>query len=86
MSSSGYNYNRLAGKHVLVIGATSGIGFAVTKLSLAASAKVTISSSSSDRIATTIQNLISEFPLAQLQGHACDLSKDTVEAEIESLF
>ncbi|PYI08790.1 oxidoreductase [Aspergillus sclerotiicarbonarius CBS 121057] len=86
MSPGSYNYNKLAGKHVLVIGATSGIGLAVAKLSLAASARVTISSSSSDRIKTTIQKLTSEFPDAQLQGHACDLSKDTVEVDIETLF
>ncbi|KAI2904596.1 hypothetical protein CBS63078_2027 [Aspergillus niger] len=58
----------------------------VAKLSLAASAKVTVSSSSSKRIESTVQDLKSEFPNAQLQGHVCDLSKDTIEEDLEALF
>lgn len=58
----------------------------MAKLSLAASAKVTVSSSSSKRIESTVQDLKSEFPNAQLQGHVCDLSKDTIEEDLEALF
>ncbi|RAH62815.1 short-chain dehydrogenase [Aspergillus piperis CBS 112811] len=86
MSSSSYNYNKLAGKHVLIFGGTSGIGLGVAKLSLAASARVTVSSSSSSRIESTIQDLKSEFLSGHIQGHVCDLSKDTVEEDLEALF
>ncbi|KAL3257068.1 hypothetical protein ABHI18_007105 [Aspergillus niger] len=73
-------------QHVLIFGGTSGIGLGVAKLSLAASARVTVSSSSSKRIESTVQDLKSEFPNAQLQGHVCDLSKDTIEEDLEALF
>ncbi|OJJ72609.1 hypothetical protein ASPBRDRAFT_42332 [Aspergillus brasiliensis CBS 101740] len=86
MPSGSYNYNKLAGKHVLIFGGTSGIGLGVAKLSLAASAKVTVTSSSSERIESVVQNLRSEFPSAHVQGHACDLSKDTIEEDLEALF
>ncbi|PWY90931.1 NAD(P)-binding protein [Aspergillus heteromorphus CBS 117.55] len=85
-TSPPYNYNRLVGKHILILGGTSGIGLAVAKLSLAASARVTISSSSPSRIESTIQSLTTEFPNAQITGHACDLSTPTVEADLETLF
>ncbi|KAJ5116762.1 oxidoreductase [Penicillium angulare] len=88
MSSTKYNYNKLADKHVLILGATSGLGFAVAKACLAQSARITISSSSSRRIEKTIQTLISEFPDAtdSVKGYSCDLSRDSAEDEIETLF
>lgn len=87
--STQYNpYNKLADKHVLIFGATSGLGYAVAKASLAASARVTISSSSTDRIGQTIKRLVNEFPgtESRIQGFACDLSKEIAEDEIEALF
>lgn len=88
MSPTKYNYNKLVDKHVLILGATSGLGFAVAKACLAASARITISSSSDSRIADTIERLASEFSqiAEKCEGFACDLSKDTVEQEIETLF
>ncbi|KAJ5806686.1 oxidoreductase [Penicillium riverlandense] len=79
-------YSKLVGKHVLVIGGTSGVGFAVARASLAASAIVSISSSSAEHVELRKQDLLGEFPNAQVQGHGCDLSKDSVEQEIEVLF
>lgn len=79
-------YNRLAGKHVLIFGGTSGIGFGVAKAALASSASVTISSSSADRIASTIQKLKTEFPGAEVEGFPCNLASDTAEQEIERVF
>ncbi len=83
-----YNYNKLASKHVLVIGGTSGIGFAVAKAALAASASVTISSSSADRVTSAIARLKEEFPSANAQGLLCDLAAagDAMEENIRHLF
>ncbi|PYH97112.1 short-chain dehydrogenase [Aspergillus ellipticus CBS 707.79] len=76
-SPTPYNYNRLANKHILIIGGTSGIGLAVAKLSLAASAKITISSRCPAN---------SPPPPIKIVGHACDLSTPTVEQDLEALF
>ncbi|KAJ5223295.1 hypothetical protein N7468_007837 [Penicillium chermesinum] len=86
--STPYNYDKLRDKHVLVFGGTSGLGYAVAKAALAASARVSFSTSSSDRIQKTIQRLVAEFPgtESKIQGYVCDLSKETAEQEIESLF
>lgn len=83
---SATKYNKLAGKHVLIFGATSGIGFAVAEASLASSATVTITSSSQSRIESTIQKLTTSFPNSRTRGYTCDLSADTVEAELTALF
>ncbi|OJJ44436.1 hypothetical protein ASPZODRAFT_71603 [Penicilliopsis zonata CBS 506.65] len=77
---------KLSNKRILVIGGTSGIGLAVAKASLETCAKVTIASSSPERVTSTVESLKAEFPHASITGHACDLSSETVEAEIESLF
>ena len=83
-----YDYNKLANKHILIFGATSGLGFAVAKAALAASARITISSSSAERISSTSQRLLSEFPDAgaKISGYACNLAAKDAEQEIEALF
>lgn len=79
-------YQKLQDKHVLVIGGTSGIGFAVAEASLASGARVTVSSSNPSRVDSAIQRLRSSFPGSTVAGHACDLSKPTVEEDLEALF
>lgn len=79
-------YQKLQNKHVLVIGGTSGLGFAVAEASLASGAHVTVSSSNPSRVESTVQKLKSSFPDAIVAGHVCDLSKPTVEQDIEALF
>jgi len=79
-------YNKLAQKHVLVIGGSSGIGFAVAEASLSAGASVTISSSSPARIQAAIISLQASFPGSHVRGFPCDLSKPTLEADISTLF
>lgn len=86
MSPEPYNYNKIAGKRVVIFGGTSGIGLAVAKATLYASGIVIVASSSPARIESTIQKLTSQFPGAQVSGHVCDLSLDTVEEEIEGVF
>lgn len=88
MPASTYSYDKLAGKRVLVIGGTSGIGFAVAKAVIVASGQAIISSSSADRVTATISKLQEAFPTSQHQpqGFACKLGLETVEQEIEKLF
>ncbi|KAA8567644.1 hypothetical protein MFRU_010g02240 [Monilinia fructicola] len=79
-------YEKLVGKHVLVIGGSSGIGYCVAEASLESGASVTISSSSVDRVAKGVERLHSSYPGGKVTGYACDLSKSTVESDIEKLF
>lgn len=79
-------YQKLQNKHVLIIGGTSGIGFAVAEASLASGARVTVSSSSQSRVDAAVEKLNAEFPNSTSTGHACDLSRPTVEGDVEALF
>jgi NAD(P)-dependent dehydrogenase (short-subunit alcohol dehydrogenase family) len=103
-------YNKLAGKHVLVIGGTSGepdlifptlltqanlfniagIGYSVAEACLESSASVTISSSSPDRVSSSVASLKASYPsdsnTPRVSGHVCDLSQPSVEKDIEKLF
>ena len=79
-------YNKLAGKHVLVVGGTSGIGYAVAEASIENGARVSVSSSREESIKTTLDRLSKSYPDAQAAGHVCDLSKPSVEADLEALF
>ncbi|APA11056.1 hypothetical protein sscle_07g058260 [Sclerotinia sclerotiorum 1980 UF-70] len=79
-------YQKLAGKHVIIIGGSSGIGYAVAEASLESGASVTISSSSADRVAQAVQKLQRSFPEGKIAGYACDLSKSTLESDVERLF
>jgi len=79
-------YNKLQGKRVLVIGGTSGIGFSVAEASLESGASVTISSSSAARVESAIERLQLAYPSGEVNGYACDLSKPTVEQDLEALF
>jgi len=91
MASSTQKYtNKLAGKHVLVIGGTSGIGFAVAEASLESDATVTISSSKSTTIESAITRLTASYPTqasgGRLRGFTCDLAGADLEANVEKLF
>ncbi|KAK4222335.1 short chain dehydrogenase [Podospora fimiseda] len=78
-------YLKLQNKHILIIGGSSGIGYAVADGSLASKAKVTISSSSQTKIDAAITNLKSHY--SSIQGFAFDLSDpSTLETNLESLF
>lgn len=47
---------------------------------------MTISSSSSSRIESSIASIKKSYPSATIAGYACDLSKSTVESNLEELF
>jgi NAD(P)-dependent dehydrogenase (short-subunit alcohol dehydrogenase family) len=47
---------------------------------------VTISSSSSSKVEASVETLKKSFPSSKIVGYACDLSKPTLEKDIETLF
>jgi NAD(P)-dependent dehydrogenase (short-subunit alcohol dehydrogenase family) len=85
-STCSQKYNKLANKHVLIIGGSSGIGYAVAEASLSCSASVTISSSSVPRIESAIASLQSSYPGSDIRGFPCDLSNPSLEQDITHLF
>ncbi|GKZ76294.1 hypothetical protein AnigIFM56816_005273 [Aspergillus niger] len=68
--------SKLAGKHIMVFGGTSGIGFCVAEAALEQGASVFISSSNSTKLASALENLLAAYPTAsnRLKGKTCDLS------------
>jgi len=80
--------SKLAGQHVLLIGATGGIGIALAQGLLEFGASVFLSSSSESKVQQTINSLITDYPSAKgrVFGYACDLSGPDVEANLENLF
>ena len=70
--------NTLAGKRVVVLGGTSGIGFATAVAALAAGAQVVVASSQQARVAEAVQQLGSGA-----EGHTLDL---TNEAQVRAFF
>ncbi|KAJ6779397.1 hypothetical protein PWT90_03952 [Aphanocladium album] len=84
-------YNKLQGTRVLVVGGTSGIGYAVAEAALESGATVYISSSNQSKIDTAVgqlneyAKLVGREPVAS--GRACDLSDNaTTEANLTALL
>ncbi len=63
----------LASRHVLVLGATKGIGFALAGQLLAQGAQVTLSGRTDDGVARALSRLHAEFPAARANGLVLDL-------------
>ncbi|KAK5056226.1 hypothetical protein LTR84_012779 [Exophiala bonariae] len=80
--------NKLAGKRVLVIGGTSGIGFSVAEACVELGAVVTVASSRQPKIDKTITRLITTYPDAndRISGHVVDLASSDVEAALRTLL
>lgn len=79
-------YKKLQGKHVLIIGGSSGIGLAVAEAAIADGAKVTISSSSQAKIDSAVASLSSSYSDSTIRGIPADLSKPSVESDLDNLF
>ena len=84
-------YNKLAGKRVLVIGGTTGIGFCVAEGCLEHGATVILTGSSDETAQRAVARLRASYPSAgadQLFGYGCDLAvaiKD-IEANVTALL
>ena len=82
-ASSTRHGGKLAGKNILLIGGTSGIGLAVARGALHDGAHITISSSSSEKVAKSVEHLRDDFPSDNanyIRGYKADLS---IKAELE---
>ena len=85
--------HKLQGCHVLIIGGTSGVGFAVAEACIEHGAKtVIVSSSNTSNISATIKRLKTAYPEAtaartSVHGFPCDLANaDNIEDNVSRLF
>ena len=80
--------SKLAGQHVIILGGTAGIGFAVAQGCIEYGATVTVSSSSEKRVTGAVESIKKYYPSAldRISGHTCNLGRADVEANIEKLF
>lgn len=82
--------SKLIDKKVLVLGGTSGLGFAVAEAAWEFGAKVTISGSRQPKVDHKLSEMKANNPagdVSKLQGFACDLgNKETLEGNLKSLF
>ncbi|KAJ5956420.1 hypothetical protein N7501_010699 [Penicillium viridicatum] len=82
-------FDKLRGKNVLVLGGSSGIGFAVSEGALTAGARVFIASSNTEKLASALERLRAAVPsgASSLSAHTVDLANPaTVDSNIESLL
>jgi NAD(P)-dependent dehydrogenase (short-subunit alcohol dehydrogenase family) len=79
-------YNKLAGKHIVVIGGSNGIGRGVVEAALESGAHVTLSGSSQLSADAAVVSIKASYPNAQLVGIGCDLSKDSIEQDLDVLL
>lgn len=86
MSSS--KYNKLAGKHIVVIGGSSGIGRGVVEASLeAGAARVTLVGSSARSASAAFSTLTAAgWASNRLGSLHCDLSQDSVEQDLDAVL
>lgn len=80
--------NKLEGKSILVVGGTSGIGFAIAEASVEFGARVVVASRTRHKIDRTIQRLVQAYPEAagRVRGYPVDLHSDDCETGITALF
>jgi NAD(P)-dependent dehydrogenase (short-subunit alcohol dehydrogenase family) len=76
----------LSGQNLLVIGGSSGIGLAVAKLAASQGANIVISSSNQTKIDAAVKEIQKAVPGVSAKGFPCDLSKESVEADLNALF
>jgi len=90
MSSANYKYiNKLNGKRVLILGATSGIGFAVAEACFEHGANIIISGSNPERLEKTVQRFRDSYGDVQsrITTHVCDLSDEVnLESNVQKLL
>ncbi|KAI1078229.1 hypothetical protein F5B20DRAFT_548509 [Whalleya microplaca] len=78
---------KLTGSNVLIIGGSSGIGFAVAKASLGEGANVTLASSQESRLTFAVNRLRAQYPTTQVEGKICNIgNSDDLESNLAALF
>ncbi|KAI1158527.1 short-chain dehydrogenase [Nemania serpens] len=79
-------FNKLAGKHIVVIGGTKGIGRGVVEAAIESNARVTLAGSSQKSADAAVSSIKAEYPSAQVVGLGCDLSKPSIEQDLDALL
>ncbi|EIN09669.1 short-chain dehydrogenase/reductase SDR [Punctularia strigosozonata HHB-11173 SS5] len=79
--------DKLRGKRIVVLGGTSGIGFAVARLVLYAGASVIVSSSNQGRVDAAVKRLLDLGTGQPVEGRVCDIKsgENAVKAFFEAL-
>jgi NAD(P)-dependent dehydrogenase (short-subunit alcohol dehydrogenase family) len=88
MSSEKY-ITKLKGARVLIFGATSGLGYAVSEATLEYGATIIITGSNEEKLTQTSSRLLSNrnIPPGLIISHTCDLSnQDAMEKNLTSLL
>ncbi|CAG9974781.1 unnamed protein product [Clonostachys byssicola] len=80
--------NKLTGKSVVIVGGTSGVGYAVAEASVEFGANVVVVSRTQDNVNKTLQRLHLSYPESnsRVRGFVCDISSSTAEVDITKLF
>jgi len=80
--------NKLQGKRVVVIGGTSGIGFAAAEASVEYGATVVVASSKQEKVDNAVARIRKSCPDARdlIRGKTVDLGAENVEEQLIALF
>ncbi|KAI9150743.1 Short-chain dehydrogenase/reductase ATR9 [Paramyrothecium foliicola] len=83
------NYiDKLRGKSIVIVGGTSGVGYAAAEASLEFGANVVVVSRNPGNVDQAVQKLQASYPAAamNIRGHACNLSSEQAEIDITKVF
>ncbi|KAM0415692.1 hypothetical protein ACHAPT_013364 [Fusarium lateritium] len=80
--------NKLVGKSIVVVGGTSGVGYAVAEGGIDLGANVVVLSRSQDKVNDAVQRLKATFPdrAVSIRGLVCDITSESAEADITKVF
>jgi NAD(P)-dependent dehydrogenase (short-subunit alcohol dehydrogenase family) len=80
--------NKLQDKLVVVIGGTSGLGFAVAEACLEHGADLVVASRNQKNVDKAVARLSQAYPDAakRARGHVCDMNSSNAEASLTALF
>ncbi|KAF2164785.1 hypothetical protein M409DRAFT_56165 [Zasmidium cellare ATCC 36951] len=77
--------NKLTGKHILFIGGSTGLGLAAAREALSSGTKVTLASSSQDKLNRALKDLSSDNPEGQTHSLVIDLLRPDIEHALNEL-
>ncbi|OJJ07626.1 hypothetical protein ASPVEDRAFT_46892 [Aspergillus versicolor CBS 583.65] len=80
--------DKLRGKSIVIVGGTSGVGFAAAEASLEFGASVVVVSRTQENVDKAVKRLQASYPAAAInvRGYACDISSEQAEADISRVF